>query len=203
MDRQRTSQSFPGALSPIGKKVTLYPTEQNQNTWQTILAPDRLQHETGTGKIAVVPDNARSHHARALTGLHGPGRLLERITPIHPPPYAPDHNPAGHVRNTARNNTATISLALCHGRLGNIESLIVAIEQLADPEVAEQIQKLQSESIVDMLDEGLICGVPRGLEVPGLMAGISGMALSALRFSKKLPDSTIPLVLSSDIPKIN
>lgn len=95
------------------------------------------------------------------------------------------------------------SLALCHGRLGNIESLIVAIEQLADPEVAEQIQKLQSESIVDMLDEGLICGVPRGLEVPGLMAGISGMALSALRFSKKLPDSTIPLVLSSDIPKIN
>ena len=80
---------------------------------------------------------------------------------------------------------------------------IVAIEQLADPEVAEQIQKLQSESIVDMLDEGLICGVPRGLEVPGLMAGISGMALSALRFSKKLPDSTIPLVLSSDIPKIN
>lgn len=35
------------------------------------------------------------------------------------------------------------------------------------------------------------------------LAGISGMALSALRFSKKLPDSTIPLVLSSDIPKIN
>ena len=108
VDRQRTSQSFPGALSLIGKKVTLYPIEQNRNTDQTTLAPDLLQHETGTGKIAVVPDNARSHHARALTGLHGPGRLLERITPIHPPPYAPDHNPAGHVRNTARNNTATI-----------------------------------------------------------------------------------------------
>ena len=43
-----------------------------------------------------------------MTGLHGPGRLLERITPIHPPPYAPDHNPAEHVRNTAKNNTATI-----------------------------------------------------------------------------------------------
>ncbi|WP_315333970.1 hypothetical protein [Propionibacterium acidifaciens] len=43
-----------------------------------------------------------------MTGLHEPGRLLERITPIHPPPYAPDHNPAGHVRNTAKNNTATI-----------------------------------------------------------------------------------------------
>ena len=43
-----------------------------------------------------------------MTGLHQPGQLLERITPIHPPPYAPDHNPAEHVRNTAKNNTATI-----------------------------------------------------------------------------------------------
>ena len=108
MDRQRTSQSFFGALSLTGKRVTLYPIEGNQNTEQTILAPGRLQHETEAGKTAVVPDKARFHHAKALTALHEPGRLLERITPIHPPPYAPDHNPAGHVRNTARNNTTTI-----------------------------------------------------------------------------------------------
>ena len=108
VDRQKTSQSFPDALPPTSKKVTLYPIEGNQNTWQTILALDLLQRETGTGKIAVVPDNTRSHHARALTGLHQPGRLLERITPIHPPPYAPDHNPTEHVRNTAKNNTTTI-----------------------------------------------------------------------------------------------
>ena len=108
MDRQRTSQSFPGALSLTGKKVTPYPIEGNQNTEQTILAPDLLQRETEAGKIVVVPDNARSHHAKMLAGLYEPGRLLERITPIHPPPYAPDHNPVEHVRNTAKNNTATI-----------------------------------------------------------------------------------------------
>ena len=108
MDRQRTSQSFFGALSLTSKKVTLYPIEGNRNTWQTILALDLLQRETEAGEIAVILDNARFHHAKALTGLHEPGRLLERITPIHPPPYAPDHNPAEHVRNTARNNTATI-----------------------------------------------------------------------------------------------
>ena len=108
MDRQRTSQSFPGAPSPTSRTVTPYPTEQNRNTDQTILAPDLLQRETGTGTTAVVPDNTRPHHARALTGLHEPGRPLERITPTHPPPYAPDHNPAEHVRNTARNNTTTI-----------------------------------------------------------------------------------------------
>ena len=108
VDRKKTSQSFFGALSLTSKRVTPYPTEGNQNTEQTILALERLQRETETEKIAVVLDNARFHHAKALTALHEPGRLLERITPIHPPPYAPDHNPAEHVRNTAKNNTATI-----------------------------------------------------------------------------------------------
>ena len=108
VDRKKTSQSFFGALSLTSKKVKLYPIEGNQNTEQTILALERLQRETETEKIAVVLDNARFHHAKALTGLYEPGRLLERITPIHLPPYAPDHNPAGHVRNTAKSNTATI-----------------------------------------------------------------------------------------------
>ena len=108
MDRRRTSQSFFGALSLTSKKVKLYPIEGNQNTEQTILSLDRLQRETEAEKIAVVLDNARFHHAKALTALHEPGQLLERITPIHPPPYAPDHNPAEHVRNTAKNNTANI-----------------------------------------------------------------------------------------------
>ena len=108
VDRKKTSQSFFGALSLTSKKVKLYPIEGNQNTWQTILALERLQRETETEKIAVVLDNARFHHAKMLAGLHEPGQLLERITPIHPPPYAPDHNPVEHVRNTAKNNTATI-----------------------------------------------------------------------------------------------
>ncbi|AYW77146.1 hypothetical protein EGX94_02790 [Propionibacterium acidifaciens] len=108
MDRRRTSQSFFGALPPTSKKVTLYPIEGNQNTEQTILALERLQRETETEKIAVVLDNARFHHAKALTALYEPGRLLERITPVYLPPYAPDHNPVEHVWNAARNNIATI-----------------------------------------------------------------------------------------------
>ena len=76
--------------------------------WQATRMFPVLTVEHSTEKIAVVPDKARFHHAKALTGRHEPGRLLERITPIHPPPYAPDHNPAEHVRNAAKNNTATI-----------------------------------------------------------------------------------------------
>ena len=108
VDRQKTSQSFFGALSLTSKKVKLYPIEGNQNTEQTILALERLQRETETEKIAVVLDNARFHHAKALTGLYEPGQLLERITPIYLPPYAPDHNPVEHVWNAAKNNIANI-----------------------------------------------------------------------------------------------
>ena len=108
VDRQKTSQSFFGALSLTSKKVKLYPIEGNQNTEQTILALERLQRETETEKIAVVLDNARFHHAKALTALYEPGRLLERITPVFLPPYAPDHNPVEHVWNAAKNNIANI-----------------------------------------------------------------------------------------------
>ena len=108
VDRKKTSQSFFGALSLTSKKVKLYPVEGNQNTEQTILALERLQRETREEKIAVVPGGARFHHAKMLTGLHEPGQLLERITPVFLPPYAPDHNPVEHVWSTAKNNTATI-----------------------------------------------------------------------------------------------
>ena len=108
MDRQKASQSFFGALSLTSKKVKLYPIEGSRNTEQTILALERFQRETEAGKIAVVPDNARFHHAKALTGLYEPGQLLERITTIFLPPYAPDHNPVGHVRNAAKSNIANI-----------------------------------------------------------------------------------------------
>ena len=124
MDRKKTSQSFSGALPPTSRTVTPYPTERNRNTWQTILAPDLLQRETGTGKTTAVLDNARFHHARALTGLYEPGQLLERITPIHPPPYAPDHNPAEHVRNTAKNDIANIQRETPEETLGTFASYV-------------------------------------------------------------------------------
>ena len=124
VDRKKTSQSFFGALSLTSKKVKLYPIEGNQNTEQTILALERLQRETETEKIAVVLDNARFHHAKALTALYEPGRLLERITPVFLPPYAPDHNPAEHVRNTAKNNTATIQHETPEETLGAFASYV-------------------------------------------------------------------------------
>ena len=75
VDRKKASRSFFGALSLTTKKMRIYPIEGNQNTEQTILMMDRLQRETEEEKkIAVVLDNARFHHARALTDLYAPGQ---------------------------------------------------------------------------------------------------------------------------------
>ena len=75
VDREKASQSFFGALSLTTRKMRIYPIEGNQNTEQTILMMERLQRETDEGKkIAVVLDNARFHHARALTDLYAPGQ---------------------------------------------------------------------------------------------------------------------------------
>ena len=59
----------------------------------------RLARETDEGKkIAVVLDNARFHHAKALNDLYAPGQALERITPIYMPPQRPD--PGSHRTHT-------------------------------------------------------------------------------------------------------
>ena len=109
VDRKKASQSFFGALSLTTKKMRIYPIEGNQNAEQITLMMDRLARETDEGKkIAVVLDNARFHHAKALNDLYAPGQALERIMPIYMPPYAPDHNPTEHVWNAAKNNIANL-----------------------------------------------------------------------------------------------
>ena len=108
VDRRRAHQSFFGALSLTDKKMRVYPIKGNQNAEQTSLALTRLARETANDNVAVVLDNARFHHAKAVTDLYAPGQTLERITPIYIPPYAPYHNPTEHVWNTAKDHIANI-----------------------------------------------------------------------------------------------
>ena len=108
VDRTRSARSFFGALSLTSKKMKIYPIEGNQNAEQITLAMARLVRETENEKIAVVLDNAGFHHAKAVTDLYEPGQALERIKPIHLPPYAPDHNPTEHVWNAAKAHIANI-----------------------------------------------------------------------------------------------
>ncbi|MEZ5085413.1 MAG: transposase [Tessaracoccus sp.] len=111
VDRKRAACSFFGALSLTSGTMRVYPIDGQQNGEQVILALERLQRETTQARIAVVLDNARFHHAKAVTALYKPGELLDRITPIYLPPYAPDHNPTEHVWNAAKGHIANLQHA--------------------------------------------------------------------------------------------
>lgn len=108
VDRDRAAKSFFGALSLTTKMMKIYPIDGMQDGEQIILMMSRLQRETEAEKIAVVLDNASFHHAKALTKLFEPGQILDRITPIYLPPYAPDHNPTEHVWNAAKGHIANL-----------------------------------------------------------------------------------------------
>jgi len=108
VDRKKSAHSFFGALSLTEKNMKIYPIMGQQNAEQSILMLSRLQRETPGKKIAAVLDNASFHHAKDLTKLFSPGEILERITPIFLPPYAPDHNPTEHVWNAAKGHISNL-----------------------------------------------------------------------------------------------
>jgi type 2 lantibiotic biosynthesis protein LanM len=90
--------------------------------------------------------------------------------------------------------------SLCHGSLGNIEPLLQARDSL-DAEAAEwtaRISRLSGEILHGIQDGGWTCGVPLGVESPGLMTGLAGIGYGLLRLAEP---STIPPVLLLAPPK--
>ncbi len=96
---------------PTSRTVTPHPTEGNQNTEQTILAPDLLQRETEAGKIAVVPDNARPPpresvdrppRARPAAGAHHTDPSAAVRARPQPGRARPEHGQEQHRHHPAR-----------------------------------------------------------------------------------------------------
>lgn len=102
VDRERSAQSYFGALSLRTGKVHLERIEGQQNTEQTVHVLARLQRTHPDKKIAIVWDNAGWHKSKELRKLFAEGQVFESITTIHLPPYAPEHNPVEHVWNHAK-----------------------------------------------------------------------------------------------------
>jgi type 2 lantibiotic biosynthesis protein LanM len=82
--------------------------------------------------------------------------------------------------------------SLCHGDLGNLELLALTGEWT-------QAHNQLSAAILDSIrQQGARCGVPFGLETPGLMNGLAGIGYGLLRLAA--PDS-VPSVLLLQPPQ--
>jgi type 2 lantibiotic biosynthesis protein LanM len=90
--------------------------------------------------------------------------------------------------------------SLCHGDLGNLELLLLASLTLDKSQWQPQVDRLATIILESINKHGWLCGVPGGVETPGLMTGLAGIGYGLLRLAG--PDS-IPSVLMLEPPKLN
>jgi type 2 lantibiotic biosynthesis protein LanM len=82
--------------------------------------------------------------------------------------------------------------SLCHGSVGNLEPLLQASEVLDRATWTQHINRVSAEILQSIDDHGWLCGVPLGVESPGLMTGLAGIGYGLLRVADP---SNIPALL--------
>ncbi len=89
--------------------------------------------------------------------------------------------------------------SLCHGDLGNIELLLQADKVFDSPRWHSEVTNLATHILSSIDEHGWICGVPLGVETPGLMLGLAGIGYSLLRLADPVK---VPAVLLLSPPTI-
>lgn len=90
------------------------------------------------------------------------------------------------------------SHCLCHGDLGNVELLLQATEVLdGDGAWREEANRVGERVLASIAQHGWRSGMPRAVEVPGLMMGLAGIGYGLLRLA--LPER-VPSVLLLEPP---
>jgi type 2 lantibiotic biosynthesis protein LanM len=87
--------------------------------------------------------------------------------------------------------------SLCHGDLGNIELLSEYVRVTRDARYAREVERLSAVILESIEREGWLCGLPSGVESPGLMTGLAGIGYGLLRLAAP---ERIPSVLMLDPP---
>ena len=122
-----------------------------------------------------------------------PGRGLARLRSLQ---YLDDSQIRGEI-NIALKTTLASGFgrndSLCHGDLGNLELLLHASQSFADPWWKAKTSRIGTIILDRTQRHGWCCGVPLGVETPGLMTGLSGIGYEFLRLAK--PDQ-VPSILA-------
>jgi type 2 lantibiotic biosynthesis protein LanM len=155
-----------------------------------------LREHAGGGRA----DESR---ARCMTAwCHGaPGIGLARLRSL---PHLDDATTRAEIGTALATTLAEgfgRNLSLCHGDLGNLEFVVQAGERLGDPRWRLQADRLAALVLEGIDHEGWRCGVPMGVESPGLMTGLAGIGYGLLRLAEP---SRVPsvLVLEPPMPQV-
>ncbi|MBD2593607.1 type 2 lantipeptide synthetase LanM [Nostoc spongiaeforme FACHB-130] len=132
---------------------------------------------------------------------HGaPGIGLARLLSL---PYIDDAEIRSEI-NTALKTTINQGFghnhSLCHGDLGNLELLLQASLTLDEPQWKTQVDRFAAAILEGINQHSWLCGVPLGVETPGLMTGLAGIGYELLRLATP---EIVPSVLGLEPPKVN
>lgn len=146
------------------------------------------------------PSSEQASESFMVAWCHGaPGAGLSRLDALK---HADDGQIDAEIRTALRTTAADGFLAnfsLCHGSLGNLELLLKASVTYESESLREQTY-LRASSILEAMDSsGWLCGVPLGVETPGLMLGLAGIGYQLLRLADP---QTMPSVLLLEPPRV-
>ncbi|MGH2506081.1 MAG: lanthionine synthetase LanC family protein, partial [Ktedonobacteraceae bacterium] len=91
--------------------------------------------------------------------------------------------------------------SLCHGDLGNLETMLLATQVLRDTRYNEQLTHLTAMLLGSISRQGWLTGIPLGVETPGLMTGLAGIGYQLLRLAEPAKIPTVLLLAPPVIEK--
>ena len=105
--------------------------------------------------------------------------------------------------NAALNTTITRGFggnhSLCHGDLGNLDLLFEAASILGNAELNDRVYRIAGSILKSIRESGWLCGVPSGVETPGLLTGLAGIGYELLRLAEP---ERVPSLLTLSPPKL-
>jgi type 2 lantibiotic biosynthesis protein LanM len=118
---------------------------------------------------------------------HGaPGIALARLRALKYVDGAPVRNDIAAGLETTLSHGFRGDHSLCHGSLGNLEPLLQASELLDRTPWTGHVNRVSAAILQSINDDGWFCGVPLGVESPGLMTGLAGIGYGLLRLADPL-----------------
>lgn len=180
-----------GALAAMAYERKVFsPEKQN---W-----PDFRDLATSGIARANVPVEREAHFM--VSWCHGaPGIGLGRLASL---PYIDDELIRGEIAialQTTLMHGFGLNHSLCHGDLGNLETILTAARVLGDAEYQGYTERLTAMTLASIDTQGWLTGIPLGVETPGLMTGIAGIGYELLRLAA--PES-VPCLLTLEEPGI-
>jgi type 2 lantibiotic biosynthesis protein LanM len=141
---------------------------------------------------------AADHPCQRATWCHGAAGIgLARAAGL---PCADDPGARAEIEIAARTTIDRgfgLNHSLCHGDLGNLE-LLLTVAQIDGGHLHRESLRRHTAMTLDSLERGYAAGTPLGVDTPGLMTGIAGMAYQLLRLAAP---NQVPSILALGTPR--